>query len=123
MLPEVESLLSDSGELLAASGLAASAGRWATVVLEFARGTLRLACNDDTDEVVVSADAGQLDAGIPIDEVDDLIGMTVEYAWELRNQRGYTDGFQLRLIAQDGRLETRQFEVAASAMDIRRVTE
>jgi hypothetical protein len=45
----------------------------------------------------------------------------LDYVWELRNQRGYVDGLQLRLRDGQGRQETVQFEVGASAMDVRRV--
>jgi hypothetical protein len=40
----------------------------------------------------------------------------------LTNHRGYCDGFQIRLLHLDDRLETtRQFEVAASALHVRSV--
>jgi Family of unknown function (DUF6334) len=48
--------------------------------------------------------------------------MTIEYGWVMINHRSYVDAFQLRFTDLDGRNETRQFEVGASAMDVWRVT-
>jgi len=49
--------------------------------------------------------------------------MVVEYVWVMINHRGYRDALQIRLLHLDSREEqTRQFEVAASAMTIHRVT-
>ena len=121
MNADVERLVADSGELLAVSGLATTAGRWTTVLFQFSKGSLILGCEDDTDEVLASTDDSEVDTGIPIEELADLVGMTVEYAWELRNHRGYWDAFQLRFVDPSGHIETRQFEVAAPAIDVRRI--
>ncbi len=50
--------------------------------------------------------------------------MVIDYVWTMENHRGYHDAIQIRLLARDSREEqTRQFEVAASAMTISRVSE
>jgi hypothetical protein len=81
-----------------------------------------LRCDDEPDEVLVSvsAEPSGLDA---IDEGPlALLGLSIEYAWILRNHRGYADGFQLRLVDDHGREETRQFEVGGSAIDVLRAS-
>lgn len=40
---------------------------------------------------------------------------------ELRNHRGYTDAFQLRLMNDEREEESRQLEVAGSVIDVRLV--
>lgn len=113
--------MADSGELIAVFGTAVPGDRFAELALRFTSGTLMLSCEDETDEVRVSAADSPGETGLETSILDDLLGMSVECAWELTNQRGYADGFQLRLTDRRGREETRQFEVAASAMDVRRV--
>jgi hypothetical protein len=54
--------------------------------------------------------------------LSDVVGLTIADAWSMTNNRN-TDAFQTRFSDGDGREETRQFGVAASAMDVRRVTE
>jgi hypothetical protein len=124
MRPEVELLASDSGGLIAITGRAVAGDRFAALLLEFGEGTLELTCDDDTDEVVASVIEGGPDHQDVVghNALTDLAGLELEYAWELRNHRGYVDGFQLRFTGGDGREETRQFEVAGSAMDVYRVT-
>jgi Family of unknown function (DUF6334) len=122
MYPEVALLAADSGELVAVTGCAVPGGRFTALFLEFKAGTLKLVCDDDTDEIVASVVEGGLghqDVSHPA--LVDLTGLTLDYVWELRNHRGYVDGFQLRLRDGRGREETRQFEVGASAMDVCRV--
>lgn len=122
MSPEVERLTADSGELIDVTGCALPGDRFTTLFLRFKAGTLKLACDDDTDEIIVSiidGEVGQQD--VLCDRLADLAGLTLDYAWELRNHRGYLDGFQVRLRDAHGREETLQFEVGASAMDVRRV--
>jgi len=114
-------LASESGPLLRASGAEAAHGRFRWLELEFAAGTLRLACDDDTDEIVVGI-ADQPAAGSDVVAFEELLGMSIEYAWIFTNHRGYEDAFQLRLRDALGRCETRQFEVGASAMDVRHVS-
>jgi hypothetical protein len=51
--------------------------------------------------------------------VEGLLGKRIEYAWDLRNHRGYLDGFQLRLVDEQRDEEARQFEVAGSGIYVR----
>lgn len=118
---ELVRLASDSGELLAVNGIMAPSGRYSALQFEFASGVLKLRCDDDTDEVIV--EVGEEVVGgtsVPGEEMAELIGMRIESAWRLINQRGYVDAFQLRLTDGDDE-KTRQFEVAASAIDVWRV--
>ena len=77
-------------------------------------------CDDDTDEIIVEVERSRSDAQ-PVAEAwaQDLLGEWIEYAWELRNHRGYLDAFQLRLTDAKGREEVRQFEVAGSTIEVR----
>jgi hypothetical protein len=122
MSPEVERLAADSGALIAVTGYAVPGDRFTALFLQFKAGTLKLVCDDNTDELIASVIDGAVShQGVSHDALIDLAGLTIDYAWELRNHRGYVDGFQLRLRDGHGREETRQFEVGASAMDVRRV--
>jgi hypothetical protein len=113
-------LAADSGALLAARGQPAAAGSYLALELEFGSGTLRLSCDDDTDELLATV------PGTRSDELADvtgdaafvgLAGSVIEYGWTMTNHRGYTDAFQLRFIDPVTRAErTRQFEVAASTI-------
>lgn len=125
MHPDTQRLAADSGKLCAVTGLAATAaGRFVALFLEFENGTLRLECDDDTDEAVVSVcDEPQGEPVASHEALSDLEGLMIEHAWELRNHRGFADGFQVRLRDGRGREETRQFEVGASAIDVRRVVQ
>jgi len=77
-------------------------------------------CNADTDEIVVATgEVGFDQPAITNRVLTDLIGMTAEYAWLMTNHRGYVDAFQLRFTDGHGYDQTRQFEVGASAIDIR----
>jgi hypothetical protein len=91
------------------------------LAFEFDKGTLLLRCDDDTDEIVLETTNPPARRDSSKTLLSELIGMQIDYAWELRNHRGYMDAIQLRLTAADGREATCQFEAAASAMDIRRV--
>lgn len=118
MGPDVAQLAQDSGPLITVTGDPLPGGRFTCLFLQFRAGTLKLACNDDTDEIVASVvgcEVGRDGA------LEGLTGLTLDYAWELRNHRGYLDAFQIRLRDDQGREETLQFEVAASAIDVRHV--
>jgi hypothetical protein len=122
MHSEVRRLAADSGELLAVTGSAVAGRRFIALFLRFERGTLKLSCNDDTDEIVASvSDDPEGHDDVSHDALNELVGLTLDYAWELRNHRDFMDGFQVRLRDGHGREETLQFEVGASAMDVRRV--
>ena len=123
MSPDVARLATDSGELAAIRGQTDATGeRLVALDLAFASGTLRLRCDGDTDEVLVEvADEPGSYPPLRNDALDGLLGMTIEYAWVMTNQRGYSDAFQLRLRDGRGREEIRQFEVGASAIDVRRI--
>jgi hypothetical protein len=123
MRPEVQRLVSESGELTAILGRRVGSDRFAALALVFAAGTLHCRCNGDTDEIIVEVVESD-SLGYPaVDHgsLAGLVGMAVEYAWEMINHRGYADAFQLRLKDAEGHEETRQFEVGASAMEVRRV--
>ena len=49
----VHQLLADSGAMLEVTGRVVVAERYAALALRFEQGTLRLACDDDTDEIQV----------------------------------------------------------------------
>jgi hypothetical protein len=126
MQPDVERLIRDCGPLVAVSGRDHGAtGRFWALAFHFPEGVLHLRCDHDTDEVIAEVkDAGSLAyAHVKVGTLAALIGMDVEYAWELTNQRGYTDGFQLRFIDDERREETRQFEGAASTLGVLVVAE
>lgn len=120
---DVQRLVSESGELSAVLGRSVGSDRFAAIALVFDAGTLHCRCNDDTDEIIVEV-VEKDSLGYPAvdhDSLAGLVGMAVEYAWEMTNHRGYADAFQLRLRDAEGHEETRQFEVGAAAMDVRRV--
>jgi len=118
--PELRRLAEESGKLMTICGHALPGARFVTLLLFFEGGTLSLACNDDTDEIIVETGGGDESAPV-VDSgaLADLTGSTLDYAWELRNHKGYRDGFQIRFRRADGREVTVQFEVAASAIDVR----
>jgi len=122
MQPAVIKLATDSGALLRVTGKPVPPNRFSELAFEFRNGTLILRCDDDTDEMILefrTSGAASRPSGNTV--LNELVGMCIEYAWELRNHRGYTDAVQMRMVDSNGREDTRQFEVAASAMDMRRV--
>ena len=120
----------DVRQLAADSGVCDVAGRrfeagYEVIELGFENGTLRLACNGDTDEIVVVASKrlDRFDEIVNDDSLADLLGKVIEQAWMMVNDRGYTDAFQLRCIDLATRSEScRQFEVAASAITVAHVS-
>jgi hypothetical protein len=122
MHADIQQLAEDSGPLLVVTGLPVAGNRFRALFFEFENGTVQVGCDDDTDEVVVALCEGPKGQPVgPVGALTGLEGLVIEYAWDLRNHRGYLDAFQLRLRDSLGRDETRQFEVAASAIDVRRV--
>lgn len=122
MIPEVEGLVASAGKLVTVTGCAVPGHRFTTLLLRFDSGTLKLACDDDTDEIIVSVIEGEVgQQEVRYNALAKLAGLTLDYAWELRNHRGYLDGFQLRLRDGHGQEETLQFEVGAAAIDVYRV--
>jgi hypothetical protein len=122
MSEEVRQLAADSGVLRQVAGRRFESG-YEVLDLAFDRGTLRLACNQDTDEITVAALDRQTEFDVVSDEsLVDLIGKVIEQAWTMVNDRGYRDAFQLRCIDLGTRSEScRQFEVAASTITVARV--
>lgn len=111
-----------AGALVAVFGTPVdSGGGYVALEFRFAQGSLRLTCDDDTDEVVVEMrGTGPLPAQEDL-SADDLfapmVGKDLEYVWWLTNHRGYEDGLQMRLLDLSHRTEvTAQFEVAASVL-------
>jgi hypothetical protein len=122
MNDEVRQLAADSGALRRVTGRAFESG-YEVLDLAFERGTLRLGCNQDTDEITVAALA-QPSEFDPVSHqaLADLIGKVIEHAWTMVNDRGYQDAFQLRCIDLAARTQAcSQFEVAASAITVARV--
>ncbi len=122
----VQTLAADSGSLRRVDGVRSGAG-YAFLDLVFDRGTLRLACDADTDEIVVSASRDDLPSNDSAPVGNDpalasLIGKIIEQAWTMLNDRGYADAFQIRCLDLATR-ETSccQFEVAAAAITVARV--
>jgi hypothetical protein len=120
---DVADLVAESGALVSITGAEASSGdRFSALAFQFAAGTLHLGCDADTDEIIVEvSDRHPGYPSIDHESLLGLVGMSLEYAWELTNHRGYTDAFQLRLVDARGREESRQFEGMAAAIDVYRV--
>jgi hypothetical protein len=119
---DVMKLASDSGQLQEVTGLISPVDRYSILQFAFTAGVLSLRCNDDTDEIVVEViDVADDHPRAAHAVITDLIGMSIEYAWTMTNHRGYIDAFQMRLMDKQRREQARQFEVAGSAMDVRRV--
>ena len=117
----------NSGPLVAARGEGEGSGRFRRLVLEFENGTLVVECDVDTDEVLARLAADAFGAELPFlgpgEIFAEATGSVVEYAWTMRNHRGYTDAIQLRLLDLGSRSEsTVQLEVVASALHTSVVT-
>ncbi len=117
-------LAADSGVLKRVAGRHTPAG-YEVLELVFDRGTLRLRCDGDTDEIIVDV----AEEASRFDEISDdeafaaIIGSMISQAWKMVNDRGYEDAFQLRFHNPLTRSENScQFEVAASAITVARVT-
>lgn len=125
--PNYRDFASDSGGLLGIHGHNETAGRYSALALVFSNGVLTARTDVDADEVIVSVDPevpdGMPPVGRDVDDLSGLEGMVIEYVWIMTNHRGYRDAFQVRLLNLDSREEQcRQFEVAASALTVHRVT-
>lgn len=121
----VRDLATDSGALRRISGRPAPGG-YEMLELMYDRGTLRLTCDADTDEIVVDV-AGH--GATDLEEIQDdevlasLVGKAIELAWIMVNNRGYTDAFQIRCLDLAIRSESCcQFEVSASVIGVRSVS-
>lgn len=112
----------DSGKLVSATGFASSPGRFSSLAFVFPKRSLRLFCDDDTDEIVADVVDSEPSEAV-LETFADLIGSEIEYAWELVNHRGYTDAFQLRFIDPSRTERVVQFEVAGSTIGVSRVVE
>jgi hypothetical protein len=118
----VVGLIFDSGPLVMTRGVPRPGERFEALALEFEKGVLHLSCQDDTDEVLATVGRAFIDyPEVAYAALTDAVGMTAESAWELRNHRGYADGFQIRFLGVDRREVICQFEVGASTIEIRRV--
>lgn len=119
---DVAALAAESGPLRGVSGILDPGGLYRSLEFDFASGILALGCDDDTDELIVEIHDGDPVAPLVSESwAQSLLGKWIEHAWELRNHRGYCDAFQLRLMDNQRRCEIRQFEVAASTIEVRRV--
>ena len=125
MQPDVQRLIAESERLTAISGQADGTGGFLALAFHFPEGTLHLRCDRDTDEIIAEVKAAGSLAYATVDDgsLAALVGMYPEYAWEMTNHRGYTDGFQLRFTDEEKREQTRQFEGAASTISVLAVTE
>jgi hypothetical protein len=118
----VKRLSDDSGVLTRVLGLRHGT-RYESLRLVFERGRLAIACDANTDEIILTADPASVDedlANVADDPVlASLLGKVVELAWTLTNHRGYADGFQVRCLDLETRDESCcQFEVAAAAITV-----
>ena len=112
MSEEFRQLAADSGVLRQVAGRRFESG-YEVLDLAFDHGTLRLACNQDTDEITIAVLAQPSEFDLVSDE----------QAWTMVNDRGYQDAFQLRCIHLETRSEIcRQFGVAASAITVASVS-
>jgi hypothetical protein len=117
----VTEFMMDTGALRLVRGSVVPGG-FGSLDFVFAHGVLRLRAEADTDEVVITLVEGE-DAGLEdlsrSPDFASLPGKIVEYAWWMRNHRGYSDAFQMRFLDLGDRIEaTLQFEVAASAIRV-----
>ena len=120
----VRQLAADSGVLKRVTGRHTPAG-YEVLDLVFDRGTLRLRCDGDADEIVmdVAEEASEFDEIRDVEAFSAITGSIISQAWTMVNDRGYADAFQLRFHDPLTRLESSwQFEVAASAITVGRVT-
>ena len=121
----VSGLCDDSGPLQRVTGVIEGGITW-SLSFEFAAGILTLNCDRDTDEII--AEVGDVDPEAREVEaawVESLLGKRIMYGWILKNHRGFDDGFQLSLY-DDGEERTYrciQFEVAASSLHLRQVSD
>ena len=126
MQPWADDFVARAGPLVGLRGTR-DAGRYEILELVFTHGLLRLSCEPDTDEIVVEQHETPTPALADVSSDERLhrgIGKVIECAWWMTNHRGFHDAFQIRLLNLDDRSEaTLQFEVAASAMDVRAVGE
>lgn len=126
MTDVVRKLAADSGILRYVAGQRSPEGyEW--LEFNFDRGTLRLTCDADTDQIVVDAikqQPSEFDGFIGDDgALASLVGKVIEHAWMMVNDRGYRDAFQIRCVDVATRSESCcQFEVAASALTVTRVS-
>lgn len=121
----VEQLFAATGELLEVLGRRAVGDRYRAIAFVFSSGTLQIRCNDDTDEVILES-ISDLDRAYEVADhpfLTGLEGMSLEEAWVMTNRRGYEDAFQIRLADRACNEHVRQFEVAASAIDVRQVVD
>lgn len=125
MSDAVRELAADSGVLGRVQGHRSPPG-YDVLELIFDHGSLLLSCHGDTDEIVAEA-TDEVTSDLAEIQDDDALasiaGKVIEQAWTMRNSRGYEDAFQLRCLD----LATRsasclQFEVAASAITVARVS-
>lgn len=119
----ISDLVSDSGGLVSIHGRAEGVG-YRTLAFVFEHGILRFECQVDSDEVAVSVDPTSTE----LPKVDDgalasLHAKVIELAWTMTNNRGFSDGFQLRCIDLHTRAEaTVQLEAAAGVLTVARVS-
>jgi hypothetical protein len=118
------SLTNDSGEPLDVRGEPAVGESYRSLDFVFERGVLSLACDDDTDEILVTAEhAPSTSTDVSGPPLNAPLGKVIEYAWVMTNHRGYRDAFQVRFVDLDTKAtDTRQFEVAASTIVISSVS-
>jgi hypothetical protein len=121
----VSRLSIDSGVLHRILGRKQLAG-YDLLELTFDHGSLRLACDADTDEIVVTVREKDSDDELPeiVEDaaLESLRGKVIETTWSLSNHLSFSDAFQLRCLDLDTRQAACcQFEVAAAAITVARV--
>jgi hypothetical protein len=89
-------------------------GRYSEIVIRSPARDLRLRCNHDTDEILVSTSPRRRRAS----QVRFVTGrFRVEWIWAMTNQQGYSDGFRIQ-IATKKRNHVFEFIAIGSCIEV-----
>ncbi len=89
-------------------------GRFCEIVISDSKREIRLGCNRDTDELLLSS--GRKKERKKISPIFRGSGR-VEWMWTMTNQQGYFDGFRIQIIAR-GQERVFEFISIASTIDV-----
>lgn len=112
---ELSDIVYDSGRLKEIKAFSSGENAFDGLFLVFETASCFFSVNDDTDEILWSNSVPKYYVQIPChDYLVNFIGKSLQWAWKLENQQGYTDGirlsfkdnsaFELIVIASDFRL-------------------